>query len=575
MVAVTKIKIKCPTIPGPQPCEFGRQPSVHKERGENRSVDSNGQLDIENEQKCLASSLGKKKFLAAGDSRETFFVKGAKKRGPEEMMDGLQEKRQKMDRAMTLQCSAVLKELMSDRWISIFSKPVDPVALNIPDYFSIITSPMDLGTVKCKLGNNTYLDIEDFAADIRLTFSNAMLYNPANNCVHKLAKKLSNKFEARWKTLKGEKSRVGEGKVSSMRMKGNNELRQNSLKAPLLHRNTLCAEAAEAVHCKPVPSYTSNRLGKKLSKGINSGGERPWVTISNKTAVGSGPSKCSTCGSISCQCSLIHDSNHASSSDITSERSMSGDHRACTTDASQLDCLAKSTLTSQMSKSDPDSDGAMSAFDDGHGCLSSELKIPATDAAVSEGLTTTFDVQMSPSKALRAALLKTRFADTILKAQQKTLLDHGDKADPIKIQQEKERMERRQREEKARIEAQIQAAKAAIAAAELKAEMELKKKRERDREAARIALQKVEKTVEFEQNLEILKELEMLSGCSLSTYCLYHKGRSHQTVSGALEGTGIGNPLQLVGLSIKDEYLDDEDEEEATMNEDGEEGEIL
>ncbi|GLU13883.1 hypothetical protein SLE2022_304930 [Rubroshorea leprosula] len=575
MVAVTKIKIKCPTIPGPQPCEFGKQLSVHKERGDNRSVDSNGQLDIEKEQKCLASSLGKKKFLAAGDSRETFFVKGAKKRGPEEMMDGLQEKRQKMDRAMTLQCSAVLKELMSDTWISIFSKPVDPVALNIPDYFSIITSPMDLGTVKSKLGNNTYLDIEDFAADIRLTFSNAMLYNPANNCVHKLAKKLSNKFEARWKTLKGEKSRVGEGKVSSMRMKGNNELRQNSLKAPPLHRNTLCAEAAEAVHCKPVPSCTSNHLGKKLSKGINSGGEGPCVTISTKTAVGSGPSKCSTCGSIRCQCSLIHDSNHASSSDITSERSMSGDHRACTTDASQLDCLAKSTLTSQMSKSDPDSDGAISAFDDGHGCLSSELKIPATDAAVSEGLTTTFDVQMSPSKALRAALLKSRFADTILKAQQKTLLDHGDKADPIKIQQEKERMERRQREEKARIEAQIQAAKAAKAAAELKAEMELKKKRERDREAARIALQKVEKTVEFEQNLEILKELEMLSGCSLSTYCLYHKGSSHQTLSGALEGTGIGNPLQLVGLSIKDEYLDDEDEEEATMNEDGEEGEIL
>lgn len=34
------------------------------------------------------------------------------------------------------------------------------------------------------------------------------------------------------------------------------------------------------------------------------------------------------------------------------------------------------------------------------------------------------DIQMSPSRALRAAMLKSRFADTILKAQQKTLLDH-------------------------------------------------------------------------------------------------------------------------------------------------------
>ena len=33
-------------------------------------------------------------------------------------------------------------------------------------------------------------------------------------------------------------------------------------------------------------------------------------------------------------------------------------------------------------------------------------------------------VQLSPKKALRAAMLKSRFADTILKAQQKTLLDH-------------------------------------------------------------------------------------------------------------------------------------------------------
>jgi hypothetical protein len=29
----------------------------------------------------------------------------------------------------------------------IFNKPVDPVALKIPDYFNIITHPMDLGTV--------------------------------------------------------------------------------------------------------------------------------------------------------------------------------------------------------------------------------------------------------------------------------------------------------------------------------------------------------------------------------------------------------------------------------------------
>lgn len=41
-----------------------------------------------------------------------------------------------------------------------------------------------------------------------------------------------------------------------------------------------------------------------------------------------------------------------------------------------------------------------------------------------EWTTPLLDVQMSPKKALRAAMLKSRFADTILKAQQRTLLDH-------------------------------------------------------------------------------------------------------------------------------------------------------
>ncbi|GKU92456.1 hypothetical protein SLEP1_g6178 [Rubroshorea leprosula] len=587
-----KLKIKYP-VPGPRPCQFGKQVSVLKDQGDNYSVNSNRELGIEKAQKCLGGSVGGKKFLAAGDSRETSSKNGAKKRGTEELMDHSQGKRQKMDRAMTFQCSTVLKHLMTNRYFCLFSKPVDPVALKIPDYFSIITNPMDLGTVKSKLDKNTYLSIEDFAADIRLTFANAMLYNPPGNKVHQIAKELSDQFEVRWKSvegkLKGEKIKVAEGKVSSMQMKGNEELRQNCPKTPPLHGNTLPKRSkvsgemvkklefdAKLDHHKPVQTCTSKFLGKKLSKGTNSGGEYARVSINTKTESAPGASKCCTCGSIRCQCSLIGDSNHASSSDITSERSISGDHRSCTTDASHLDPLAKGTSTSQMSKSDPDSDGAISAFDDGNTCLSSELKIHASDGVVSDGLIAPIvDVQMSPSKALRAAMLKSRFADTILKAKQKTLLDHGDKADPVKIQQEKERLERRQREAKAKIEAQIRAAEAA---AQLRAEMESKKKREREREAARIALQKIQKTVEFEQNLETLKELEILSGCSLPSYRLYHRDGSHQMVWGAFEGSGIANPLQLqdLGLFIKDDYqyLDEEDEA-VNLDEDGEEGEII
>ncbi|WRX33996.1 hypothetical protein QQP08_026483 [Theobroma cacao] len=64
-------------------------------------------------------------------------------------------------------------------------------------------------------------------------------------------------------------------------------------------------------------------------------------------------------------------------------------------------------------------------------------------------------------------MLKSRYADTILKP--KHILDHGDEADPVKMQQQKGKLERRQREEKAKIEAQI---RAADAAAKMKAEVE-------------------------------------------------------------------------------------------------------
>ncbi|XP_039017900.1 transcription factor GTE9-like [Hibiscus syriacus] len=108
----------------------------------------------------------------------------------------------------------------------------------------------------------------------------------------------------------------------------------------------------------------------------------------------------------------------------------------------------------------------------------------------------------------------------------------------------------------------------------MKADAELKKQREREREAARIELQKMEKTAEIEQNLEILKELEKLSGCSLSNNQLHDlKNKSEKLCGASYEGIR-GNALQQLGLFIKAEYLEDEDDD-TILNEDGEEGEIL
>lgn len=58
-----------------------------------------------------------------------------------------------------------------------FIAPVDPVAQDIPDYFSIIKHPMDLGTIRAKLESNSIPSLESFVQLVRLVFHNAVLYN--------------------------------------------------------------------------------------------------------------------------------------------------------------------------------------------------------------------------------------------------------------------------------------------------------------------------------------------------------------------------------------------------------------
>lgn len=99
------------------------------------------------------------------------------------------------------QCETLLNRLMNQPQGYMFNTPVDVVKFNIPDYFTVIKHPMDLGTVKSKIASGEYSSPLEFAADIRLTFSNAMTYNPPGHHVHSMAEKLGKYFETRWKAI--------------------------------------------------------------------------------------------------------------------------------------------------------------------------------------------------------------------------------------------------------------------------------------------------------------------------------------------------------------------------------------
>jgi len=89
----------------------------------------------------------------------------------------------------------IVNRMMRHKFGWIFSEPVDPVYLNIPDYFDIIKEPMDLGTIKKQLEAGDYETPIDFAEDARLVWHNAMLYNPKGTEIHMLAFELSQQFE--------------------------------------------------------------------------------------------------------------------------------------------------------------------------------------------------------------------------------------------------------------------------------------------------------------------------------------------------------------------------------------------
>ncbi|CAK9162433.1 unnamed protein product, partial [Ilex paraguariensis] len=212
---------------GIESCKFSQQMFKNDECGRNMSSNGNKKSEMNKAQKIVIRSSGD--LYSADSLKVKLPIPGSNKRGPSGMVDGQMEKRQKIDRTLKQQCSSILKMLMTHRSGWVFNKPVDPLALNIPDYFSIIAEPMDLGTIKTKLEGNVYFSVDEFEADVRLTFSNAMLYNPPSNNVHHMAKELDNIFGRRWKLLEEKwncDSKKVEQSISSGRAKNNTDTMQ-------------------------------------------------------------------------------------------------------------------------------------------------------------------------------------------------------------------------------------------------------------------------------------------------------------------------------------------------------------
>ncbi|KAJ4145006.1 hypothetical protein LMH87_003871 [Akanthomyces muscarius] len=100
----------------------------------------------------------------------------------------------------------VLTEVMNPKYEQLnmwFLEPVDAEGLNIPDYYSIIKKPMDLGKVSTMLSAGDFTNLKDFDKHVRLVFENCYSFNgPPNqgNPVSQRAAELEGIYTSQMKT---------------------------------------------------------------------------------------------------------------------------------------------------------------------------------------------------------------------------------------------------------------------------------------------------------------------------------------------------------------------------------------
>lgn len=604
--------------------------------------------------------LGEEQMLVI----EKLKAKGGVKRALHLNVDLQVLKRQKFDSNakkladLMRQCGTILKKLRTHKYSWVFNHPVDFVELQIPDYPMIIKQPMDLGTIKSKLEYHEYISPLEFAADVRLTFANAMKFNPKGHDVHFMAEFLLKVFEDRWKGLDKKLKQLNLHCDSTLRRphesaetvvqnpfptasaghsgaaRGHNQsksvdndlikcqmtyeekqvLSQMLEEVPMDKLDQVLAiikrkdpdvkpvdgEVTIEIDCLDSDSlwelYNLLKHPKVASKSICQDSKQldgeiiqplPGAGNHSRSAFGEGDAKdeevdIGVDAPTTCYAPVDIDKDAASLSSSSSDSSSCSDSDTGSTSGSESDADDAQSRGSGSKVSpgkEPAGSGAVCEPRGSPTPKMDDAKRPLSDLDEEVSLTrpTALDGELNQrgesgipehqvqEKLLRAALLKNRFADTILKAREKTLplLAKSNGTDPEKLRREREELERLQQEEKARLQAEAKVAENARRKAEADAMAKARREREAERRAARLVLQQMERTVEIDENRDFLKDLELLGTAPvehLPVVCESSPAHSQEGVPAF--PFQCGNPLEQLGLFMK---VDDEEDDQETL----------
>ncbi|GER41479.1 bromodomain-containing protein [Striga asiatica] len=96
----------------------------------------------------------------------------------------------------------VIKKVMKMDAAEPFNAPVNPVALGIPDYFDVIKTPMDFGTICNNLEKGVkYKNSEDVFKDVQYIWENCYKYNNKGDYIVELMRRVKKSFTKYWTAL--------------------------------------------------------------------------------------------------------------------------------------------------------------------------------------------------------------------------------------------------------------------------------------------------------------------------------------------------------------------------------------
>ncbi|KAM9478800.1 bromodomain testis-specific protein isoform 11-T17 [Salvelinus alpinus] len=169
----------------------------------------------------------------------------------------------------------VVKSLWRHNFSWPFRMPVDAVGLHIPDYYTIIKTPMDLSTIKKRLQNNYYCKALECIQDFNKLFTNCYVYNRPGDDIVLMAQALEKIFLQRMAEMPQEETEIS-AITTKTPVKGGRKsssasvvkLRPQSPVSEVVFQQTVTVIPPEALHTVPPAAQLSSHIAAKIKKGV-------------------------------------------------------------------------------------------------------------------------------------------------------------------------------------------------------------------------------------------------------------------------------------------------------------------